>query len=595
MIVIDEALAPKPRLREWVLSNALGEYSSSTIIGMNTRKYHGLWINSEGTLLLHKLEEEILSEDMSLTQFSTNKYKGAIHPRGFTHQSRFILDLYPEFVYEANNVIIRKSILMPHNKAGVMVRYEVKNFQEGDIIFSAHALVNSRSIHSTTTPESIKFDIDAGPKQLRIHSPTHEFVVFSDSAMSELSGLPEHKRWYRDYYYDWEAIRGYDPIDSAYCPGRFTLHIPAGESLTFFISAGTELFNPRTEFKKELTRRRRLVASEHDENMRLLLTAADSFLTRKGIIAGYPWFGVWGRDSLVSLPGLLLSTNRFADAKRVLQDLASRMKKGLVPTQLSPDSFHCADSSLWFINAVNEYYLKSGDKKFMNSMMSVMESIIRAYKKGVNGIRVSDGLVTHPAGFTWMDSLSRDGAAVEVQALWYNALRILGEFKDEYKIEAEHTRNVFLKNFWNKKFLNDTAFPVRDELRPNQVIALSLRHSMLDKKRARKILIRVVKELLTPSGLRTLSPKHPDYSASAYHNGAVWPWLLGEFIKAYDSFIGDKDFMRSLWTAACHDLRTGGVGTINEALYNEEPGGCPSQAWSVSALLEAQKLLSPEP
>ncbi len=629
--------------REWIIANGFGGYASSTAIGANTRKYHGLLFAAEEPpwrrmLLLSKLEEEILCD--GATGLSTNKYPGTIHPRGYEHLEEFSLDYFPSFLYSAG-VKLKKTVFMPRGWNAVVVSYEVLG-SPGKCTMRIHPLINYRWIHEIAKERLGIYQQHAGKRSAEISKQPDGTILYlgSDLMRYSPSDLPEGQRWYRSMEYEREAERGYEYLEDHYCPGHFELTLDEGQIFHVVASGGfrgREAFekfyteNPEELLRakaKEVDRMKALVAG-FEGRPRYLALAADSFLVEMGdgigIIAGYHWFTTWGRDAMVALPGLCLVTHRFEEARQVLRGYASHLKDGLIPNYVGRGgaSYNSADAPLWFIYALHRYLAYTNDAELAMGLWPKLNEIINGYATGTMGglIRCDgDGLVSagnQETQLTWMDAkigrwpvTPRHGKAVEINALWYNALRTceavanrLGEDSSPYADLAGRARKGFAA-FWNpeKKCLYDVLRPnERDaSVRPNQLLAISLPFPLLDGDKARMILARVGEELLTPYGLRSLSPREAGYSGrcegdqakrdAAYHQGTVWSWLMGPYVTALLRYGGpDKNNVKKLLSPLLdRHLYANGLGTISEIFHGDpphKPGGCISQAWSVGEVL----------
>jgi len=459
------------------------------------------------------------------------------------------------------------------------------------------------------------------------------------------SGLDEAKRWHRNMQYREERRRGYEFSEDHYCPGSFEIELKRGESRFNLLAAGG--FNAREDFNKlyseEPDEFDELYASAHerldgmtrtapyadirgDESRKLLIWAADSFIvgnSRKFVIAGYHWFSTWGRDSLLSLPGLALVTGRYDAAKDVLLSLARYCKNGLIPNRFEGEwaEYNSADASLLFPYALYKYLTYTDDTATAEKLWPVLSDIIKSYVTGVNdGIRMDkDGLIWSRAGFTWMDVklgdrfvTPREGKAVEVNAFWYNALRSVEKIAEnigerfEYAGLAGRVKESLVREFWDAQrgYLSDVVGDnFRDpSLRPNQVFAISLPFPLIDGEKASEVLSVLTQELLTPYGLRTLKRADSRYKGvcdggvwerdSAYHQGTVWAWLLGPFITAFvrthpQSRHKARGFINRLLDV---HIREAGLGTVSEIFDGDEPHaprGCIAQAWSVGEILRS--------
>ncbi len=651
----------KAKEREWITTNGLGGYASSTITGANTRKYHGLLISSlnpptDRWLLLSKLEEEANIGDINY-KLSTNRFPGVIHPEGYRYQKSFIHDIFPRFVYQIKDVSLEKTVFMLHGYNTTIVSYTIDN-PGTPFDLKIRPLINSRDFHSNTHSASIdwQFEQKAGEKSVVIKASFEgapKVILGSDLARYSINDF-----WVYNMVYEKERSRGIDDTDDHYSPGEFSLRVERGKTSFNIITAGGR--NAEKDFKKFYSKKpknyEKLLKKEKKrvnaltkkvcdrykckENtlIRELTIAADSFIVQrhstnsKSIIAGYPWFSDWGRDSMISFTGLTLVTGRYDDARDILKTYAKYCDQGIIPNRF-PDQdgepgYNTVDASLWFFIAVYNFIEYIGDLKFLKKeLWSSLKEIIQNYRKGTkfNIHMDSDSLISAGSDdtqLTWMDVkigdwvvTPRNGKAVEINALWYNALRIMeklseriGEDTREYRSLAENTKKSFEK-FWNpeEKCLYDV---IKDDfkdgsVRPNQILAVSLPFSVLGKQKEELVVEKVMTDLLTPFGLRTLSPRDDRYIGhyggdqlsrdSAYHQGTVWPWLLGQFITAYLKVNNhsseskdkvEKDIIRPFY----EHIKTAGVGTISEIFDGDppySPRGCISQAWSVAEILRS--------
>jgi predicted glycogen debranching enzyme len=452
-----------------------------------------------------------------------------------------------------------------------------------------------------------------------------------------------------------ERDRGYDHVTSAHGPGAFTLMLTPGTdawlSATAEDWAQLDALSPHEAWEHELTRRQRLLASSdpslQEPDTFLLPLAADQFVIRpatralddsqaysvgaepRTVIAGYPWFTDWGRDTMISLEGLTLVTGRHAEADDILRTFALHVRHGLIPN-LFPEGqreglYHTADATLWFFHALHRYDTVTGNHALVEELLPVLQEIVRCHRKGtLFNIHVdTDGLLAQGAPgvqLTWMDALvdgwvvtPRRGKAVEINALWHNALMLLASWldrvgqtaeRDALRAEAARCRIAFNARFWNpvKKRLNDVVDGENgddDACRPNQILAIAVAHPPLERQYWAAVLASVERELATPAGLRTLSPEHPDYKRvyfgdlrsrdAAYHQGTVWPWLMGPFVDAWlavhpGDTAGARRWIGPLLDHLVHGGCVGSVSEIFDAEAPFTPRGCFAQAWSVAEL-----------
>src|SRR5271154_1473617 len=585
--------------REWLETNGLGGFASSTIIGLNTRRYHGLLVAATKTpvgryLLLSKLEETLLLDGRAF-DLSTNRYPSVVHPQGFRYLKEFRLDPFPVFTYEIEGIEIEKTVFMVHGENSTIIQYQLGN------------VGGSKSL-----PEQIALELRPLIAFRDYHSTTHENIALNTAVASlpglasitPYTGLPSlhlahnagrlesgHASWYRNLEYEAERERGLDFTEDLFnpCLLRFDLRPGAGA----MIIASTQPRDAASvdEYRQaEISRRVSIVrhAPIKDAFVESLITAADQFIVARGkqktVIAGYHWFGDWGRDTMIALPGLTLPTGKYEVARSILRTFAKHVDQGMLPNRF-PDAgetpeYNTVDATLWFFEAARAYLAYTGDEQFVRTeLYPVFTDIVSWHLRGTRyGIKVdASGLLSSGepgVQLTWMDAkvgdwvvTPRRGKPVEIQALWYNALCIMEDLARKFAGEAgqKHYGNMatlaswsFNRLFWNEKAgcLYDviTGAPPDPSIRPNQIFAVSLTHSMLSPERAKAVVEKVREHLLTPYGLRSLAPSDPQYRGryaggpierdGAYHQGTVWPWLLGPFITAYVKVNGSSDAAR---------------------------------------------------
>jgi len=625
----------KSKKLEWIITNGLGGYASSTVLGMNTRKYHGLLVASDKPplnrkVIMSKLEEEVILKD-KIVRLSTNKYQDAIHPDGYKNQVKFELNPFPQFTYDIDDTKIKKTIFMEYRKNVIVVKYEFENVKE-PFIFRIHPLINYRSIYSLTKSQ-INFTISKGRKNVKIIFPDKNFLIIRGCNFKE-NDLTENERWYKNFFYEVDSEREEDCTENNYNPGYFEFRVYNNtKDLILQMGYSTsekELSKPKKIIEEEIARKKYLLTNffnnkkiPEEDWIKWLVFAADSHLitrfdNKKSVIAGYHWFGEWGRDSMISIPGLYLSTGRIYHAKDILKTYADFCERGLIPnvmpTGLEKISYNSVDTSLLFIDCVYQVYKYTKDLKFVKEIWPVMKSIVENYIKGtLFDIKMGeDGLIKHGPGLTWMDvcidgkyATPREGKAVEIQALWYNTLKIMEFFSKKFKENskkylefANKVKKSFNEKFWNGSYLDDCLGD--KSIRPNQLFAISLDFDVLDKYKRKNVLSVVIKHLLTDYGLRTLSNKDSNYQKVysgnhverdlAYHQGTVWPWLWGIFIKSWIKATGnDKTIKKGLESFVKKEIIRFGLGTISEIIDGDKPfesKGCISQSWSISEILK---------
>ena len=627
---------------EWLETNGIGGYSSSSIAGLNTRRYHGLLVAAlkppvDRYLLLSKLEEIFLLDGKRF-DLSANQYEGAVHPQGQRLLNSFRLDPFPVFNYRIEDVEIEKSVFLMHGENTAVIQYELFGDLGGrSALLEVRALVAFRDHHSTARANSsIRRDVAIAEGVATIMPydgmPSLHFAHNAESISSD--GF-----WFYHFVYERERERGLDYLEDLYSPFLLRFNL-AGDARAAVI-ASTELHDAaeaRMLEEEEIERREKLISAAQGSDILVTTStaAADQFVVARGdgnsVIAGYHWFSDWGRDTMIALPGLALVTGRFDVARNILRAFARSMDQGMLPNRF-PDAgetpeYNTVDATLWMFHAVSEFLRYTGDYDFVRAeLYQPLADSVAWHERGTRyGIRVdSDGLLQagqHGVQLTWMDAkvgdwvvTPREGKPVEIQALWYNALcmmeelaRTLGHPKDakHYAALAGRAGESFEPAFWNEAeaCLYDVvgAQGPDPSIRPNQIFAVSLPHALLSGDRARRVVDVVEWELLTPYGLRTLSPRDPNYKGryagdqrsrdSAYHQGTVWPWLLGPFLTAYFKVHGKDQEIRKRIDRFLDALRAhlwqAGIGQISEVFDGDaphQPGGCIAQAWSVAEVL----------
>ncbi len=618
---------------EWIVTNGLGGYSSSTITGLNSRGYHGLLVAAlepplKRTLLLTKLEEEVITHQKTL-QLSVNKYPSTLYPEGHLNLKRFSFFGFPIFTYKFDETTLTKSVQMKQGENLTIIVYELT--RGPDVELRVRPLVNCRDFHGRTYEAQgwpfkqtlsrfLRIDAYEGAPPLYLSAENARYV--------------ESGAWYRNLTYDLESERGETANEDHYSPGTFTASLKVNER--FIIRASAEPVSTQEESRYEripAETRQRIGLSRIRRMEEQLLHASQQFLVKRrnamSIIAGYHWFADYGRDAMISIPGLTLVTRRFEDAKLVIRGFLDARWRGLIPAFFTEDGANYAsvDSSLWMIYAAYEYLLYTRDREFPATIYDGMKDLIEHYVSGTEyGIRVdSDALLDVQADgipLTWMDVIiddapviSRRGKVVEVNALWYNALSSmedissrLGNKNDAVRFsrEAARVKRSFNRVFWNDEggYLYDSVSQgIADpSVRPNQIFAISLPFEVLYRSRWNSVLSVVRRHLLTPYGLRTLSPQDPKYVGRcdgdrrsrdrAYHQGTVWAWLIGPYVDSFCKIHGDltPQTANSILGKFEQHLLEAGIGTISEIFDGDsphQPRGCISQAWSVAEILRA--------
>jgi predicted glycogen debranching enzyme len=628
--------------REWLETNGLGGFASSTIIGLNTRRYHGLLVAAVQPpvgrmVLLSKVEETLVVRGRRF-ELSANRFPGVLHPQGYQYLNEFRLDPFPIFTYEVDGTELEKRVFMVHGENTAIVEYELRG-ESADCLLEVRPLIAFRDYHSTTHANGAlnpHVTIDNGRASVAPYSGCPALHFAHDAASLDVTGA-----WYYNFELDRERERGLDFQEDLFNPLVLKFDLAHRASAT--IVASTE---PRGAAEApalrtaEIQRRARLLQQPpcDDPLVRSLVSAADAFIVRRGdfhtVIAGYHWFSDWGRDTMITLPGLTLVTRRPEIAKDMLLAFAGSMDQGMLPNRF-PDAgekpeYNTVDATLWLFEAVGELVRYTDDLRFVkdhlyDKLVDIVDWHVRGTRYGIH-VDTDGCLVCGAPGvqLTWMDAkvgdwvvTPRRGKPVEIQALWYNALRTLralaGKFDDVLTsarcLDLAHlVRRNYVRLFWNQQA--GCLYDVVDDeerdaaIRPNQIFAVSLPHTMLPEENSRQVVEVVERELLTPFGLRTLARGDAHYRPrcegdqhsrdSAYHQGTVWPWLLGPFIRAYLKVNGRTEQARAQaakWLDPFRQhLHTAGLGQISEIFDGDaphQPRGCIAQAWSVAEILRA--------
>ncbi|MBS3801547.1 MAG: glycogen debranching enzyme family protein [Candidatus Thermoplasmatota archaeon] len=599
-------------MREWIETNGLGGYASLSQKMQATRKFHGLLIASRNPpvdrwVFVSNVLDELLVD-------------GTVIP--LSNYATFSFDYFPTWIYETPYGIIKKTVCMPHKQNTTMIRYESSldqpvNLQHQLLLTSRHFYdvidqPNPFSYQHTTNDNSILFQPENVDQTVTI--------LFPHSSIQSVN------KWIPQTYHI-DCQRNDSCYDHVLHLASIQRSIPNQESSysLIFSTEKRSSFDANTLYSTEKQRRRTVLQKASlPDNMNRLVLSADRFIVKKPpyhtIIAGYHWFSDWGRDTLISLPGITLVTGRFEIAKEILQGLATYAKNGLIPNTFddrdSSPAYNTVDATLWYIDRVLQYLKYTNDKAFLNKFYPVLEDIIAAYKEGSNPHMFMDDdyLISHDPGLTWMDvklgeyyPTPRARKAVEIQALWYNALRIMSLFArltdkpDHYDELAEKVKASFNQRYSKLYDVLDTR---DDSIRPNMIFLASLDFSMISTNLQQQIVDVVEEKLLTIFGLRTLDPSDPQYKDSyigsyhrdlAYHNGTVWTWLLGAFIKAKARLHAEnpeweKEAFDAYLSTLLHVYGDKWDGSIHEIFDAEPPfapRGCMAQAWSVAEVLRA--------
>ncbi len=640
---------------EWLETNGLGGWSGSSLSGCNTRRYHGLLMASikppaERMLLVSKLEETII-QDGNQYELASNDYGDVIHPKGFQFMTSFRKDFFPEWIFEVAGIRLRKTITMVFEENTTLIRYEVLNADK-PFTLQLLPLIAARGYHSLQHAYNNIFWNTEFQNGIFHNQP---FEGAPDIYISVPgSNYQSANEWYYKFNYLQEKNRGLDYEEDLFNHGFFRVNLKDGDALHIMVSTENPAGkNPDTLFEKEKNRKISLLMGIPGDLLRQLVLAADQFIVKreipgnaegdqtvdlKTVIAGYHWFTDWSRDTMIALPGLCLQTGRFEDAKKIIAVFAKSVSLGMLPNRFQdnnePPEYNTVDGTLWYFNAVYSYLQKTNDRNFiLKEILPVLKNIIEWHFKGTRyNIHVdSDGLLY--AGepgqqLTWMDArignwvvTPRMGKPVEIEALWYNALKIFenlltlngeSDAAENILIKSEQAKKSFDEKFWYPE--GNYLYDVIDEtgkpdatLRPNQIFALSLPFHLVEGDKAKAVINIVRSKLFTPVGLRSLSPDDPEYKGfyggntflrdAAYHQGTVWSWLLGPFVDAGMKTLGEtfKKEAVSIIEHFSYHLNEGCVGTVPEIFDGDPPfhaRGCVAQAWGVAEMLRIIKTYS---
>jgi len=630
--------------REWIVTNGLGGLASGTVAGSLTRRYHGLLMAALSpplgrTLLLAKLEEVAVLGERTI-ELSTNRWAGgALAPAGHVHAERFRLEgTTPVWTVAIEDIVLEKRVWMTLGENTTHVRYE---HRAGDrsITLRLRPLVNYRDHHSTTEAGEWRFQIS--PTRTGLEVRAFESAVPFTLSCPGASVTPEHV-WYRGFDLPAERERGLSDREDHLSVGTFEIVLQPGGAITFTASAEHDPAPADESVRARRAHEERLVTALPPSPpwIEQLALAADEFVAvralgdgtfGKTIVAGYHWFGDWGRDTMIALPGLTLATGRPEVAAEILRTFARFLDRGMLPNVFPSGTetpeYNTVDATLWYVEAVRKVFEATSDLPLLRELFPSLTDIVTWHERGTRyGIALdpSDGLLR--AGepgvqLTWMDARVGDwvvtpriGKPVEVNALWLNALAsiarfatLLGESASRYAKMAERARKSAAR-FWNVEL--GYCFDVIDgpdgddpSLRPNQIFCVSLPESPFDLARQRAIVDVCARRLLAGPALRSLAGDHPSYVGrygggpahrdGSYHQGTAWGWLLGPFIEAHLRVYGDPDRAASFLLPVRDHLLAAGLGTASEIFDGDPPftaRGCIAQAWTVSEVLRAHRL-----
>ncbi|NOT46734.1 MAG: glycogen debranching protein [Acidobacteria bacterium] len=629
--------------REWLETNGIGGFASGTISGANTRRYHGLLTAAIrpplGRITVLSKFEETIEFDGGKFDLSSDQFPGVVSPRGYLSLKEFRLDPFPIWTYEVEGVEIEKRVFMLHGSNTTVCRWRVLNDPQNDVHLVLKPLLSFVDYHALQhESDAALFDHSVEGNVISIVPRGEEPELFLIHSGAE---IVDTGYWYKNFEYAIEQERGFDFSEDLFQPFEIAFDLSSPAIVVASTDGGIDCDYEAFE-SSEIKRRKSLIrkAGAKTDFEKDLVLAADQFVVARGaghtVIAGYPWFSDWGRDTMIALPGLTLAAGRHDIAREILLEFSGHISQGMLPNRF-PDAgdtaeYNTVDATLWYFEAVRAYVEKTGDTKFVRkNLYEKLADIVAWHLHGTRyNIHVdTDGLLfagSPDVQLTWMDAkigdlviTPRTGKPVEIQALWYNALLIMaglaaafGDNEDEqrYRAMAELCKLSFNGAFWNDadQCLYDVVMNGdRDaSIRPNQIFAVSLTHSMLDAERAAKVVAKVEKELLTPVGLRSLAPGDPDYRPiyigspfdrdSAYHQGTVWGWLIGPFVDAYRKVYGEgaktEARVKEILSGFESHLSESGLRQISEIFDADAPHyprGCFAQAWSVAEVLRVSR------
>ncbi len=633
---------------EWLLTNSLGGFASSTVCGANTRRYHGLLVAAfdpptQRKVMVSKVEETIATSRDCVVSIASNQYPGAIHPQGYQHLQSFERKPLPVAEFSVFGSSLRKTVFMPQGSNTTVLEYE----NTGSMAFQLrmNPLLVFRDYHSLMR-ESHEFDFwhEQTGNALRIHARFGApalYLGFSKGVFKPCGS------WLKNFQYTEEQARGLDFAEDCRSIGAIEAYLKPGERCYLVFTLEPEMLKQEPVALKsaEIKRLAGLSPKTADAFFNDLAVTADQFLVHRNstnspsIIAGYPWFTDWGRDTMIALRGLCIALGKQEEAKGIIRTFLRYLDGGMLPNRFpdqgeSPE-YNTIDATLWLFPVLYAYWKKFEDQSFIDEVFPKLSEIIESHLVGTRyNIHVTpEGLLFGGEGLsqlTWMDArigdhvvTPRQGCAVEVNALWYNALMAYCFFaKTRSKKALQKTvlagvdleelaakaRKSFRKYFFNEKWhLNDVVIPGQyadASIRPNQIYAVSLPFSLLLPAEEKMVVANVKNHLLTPYGLRTLSPEHPDFKPVyagdqwardiAYHQGTVWPFLLGEYWLALiktnsNAIITQREIRQEMAALEQHFYKKGclfGISEIFDGMAPEQGKGCFQQAWSVGMMLQ---------
>lgn len=634
--------------REWLVTNGIGGYASGTVAGILTRRYHGMLVAAlkppvGRTLLCSRLDETATYDEADYNLYANSWSAGTVFTNGFVHLDRFALEgTVPVWTYIVADAVLEKRVWMQQGANTTYVRYTLRR-GHATLALKIKALVNHRGYHDVTRGGEWVMAVESAERGLRVTArpDVEPFYLLS----AEASAAPQHI-WYRNYYLAQEAYRGEAAVEDHLYAGQFEVTLQPGESMTLALSTQPDCnLDGAVALAEQHAHEAALLAiapvyrqcadAPEGDAIRQLVLAADQFIVRRDqpghadgrtIIAGYHWFTDWGRDTMISLVGLAFPTGRPAIARQILLTFAGYLDQGMLPNRFPDEGeapeYNTVDATLWYVEAIRAYVAATADLELLRTLWPALQEIVHWHEQGTRyGIRVDgrDGLLyagESGVQLTWMDAKVGDwvvtpriGKPVEINALWYHALRCMGDFADQlgadsapYHALAERAGRGFA-SFWNTSAgycydVIDGPHGLDASLRPNQLLAVALPYSPLSPAQQQAVVNVCLAKLWTPVGLRSLAPHERGYQGryggdrrardGAYHQGTAWGWLMGPLAAAHLRAFGDRQAARDLLRPMLRQLTDFGVGTVGEIFDGDPPftpRGCIAQAWTVGELL----------
>ena len=627
--------------QEFLITNGIGGYCSASISFANTRKYHGILVSSdnpptERNILVHKVEERIKCGG-SYYDLSVNNYGSNIHPEGYQYLKSFDRQPVAKWSYAADKWSIEKEVMMVEGSNTTIINYT--NIGDKDVKIELHPLFTLRDYHSILRENHYDFYYEGDARSLKINAYPDSKAIYCSWSNGEFI---EDRSWYKNFYYQKSAYRGLSAHEDSYRIGYILAKIKKGKSISLILSDDPDKAqaSPKS-VKNKLTKTYKKLHGEAENHTYLtdLILSGEQFIVNRAstksstILAGYHWFTDWGRDTMIAMRGLTISTGRKKESESIINTFFKYLDKGMLPNRF-PDydgqevEYNTIDATLWLFIALYEYYEKFRDKKFIKKYMADIEDILSHHINGTRyNIKVNDsGFVSGGEEgwqLTWMDArvegyvvTGRIGAPVEINVLWYNALKIFESFCGEFKYKPAIKTKKFIalieKNF-KSKFLNakgylndyidENGLP-NEDFRCNQIYAVSLPFSLLSKKEEKEVVSQVEQKLLTDYGLRTLSPDDDAFVKvyggnqwdrdTAYHQGTVWPFFIAEYLEAYlkvNKYTkkAKKVVLKKLKPLEDHFYNGDCIHGVSEIFDGETPNdgrGCIQQAWSVAGIIK---------